>query len=127
MYESRIVPPCRCTTMCKHVYLCTPKIRLISLGHATSCLLSIARYFIVRYGQESKIINLTRLLSIIIQLLMMIYIVGVKAIDMNYHLDADTLIKEVSFDPLVLSLVYTLFSNLRYAFLENLTIRRALC
>ena len=80
-----------------HMY--TPKIRLISLGHATSCLLSIARYFIVRYGQESKIINLTRLLSIIIQLLMMIYIVGVKAIDMNYHLDADTLIKEVSFDP----------------------------
>ena len=89
--------------------------------------MSIARYFIVRYGQESKIINLTRLLSIIIQLLMMIYIVGVKAIDMNYHLDADTLIKEVSFDPLVLSLVYTLFSNLRYAFLESLIIRRAPC
>ena len=58
---------------------------------------------------------------------MMIYIVGVKAIDMNYYLDADTLIKEVSFDPLVLSLVYTLFSNLRYAFLENLIIRRAPC
>ena len=57
----------------------------------------------------------------------MIYIVGVKVIQMNYHLDADTLIKEVSFEPSVLSLVYTLFSNLRYAFLENLTIRRAPC
>ena len=89
--------------------------------------MSIARYFIVRYGQESKIINLTRLLSISIQLLVMIYIVGVKVIQMNYHLDADTLIKEVSFEPSVLSLVYTLFSNLRYAFLENLTIRRAPC
>ena len=89
--------------------------------------MSIARYFIVRYGQESKIINLTRLLSIIIQLLVLIYIVGVKVIQMNYHLDADTLIKEVSFEPSVLSLIYTLFSNLRYAFLENLTIRRAPC
>ena len=89
--------------------------------------MSIARYFIVRYGQESKIINLTRLLSIIIQLLVIIYIVGVKVIHVNYHLDADTLLKEVSFEPSVLSLVYTLFSNSRYAFLENLTIRRAPC
>ena len=81
------------------------KINFNSLGHATSCLLSIARYVIVRYGQESKIINWTRLLSISIQLLVVTYMIGIKLLQMNY-LNADTLAKEVSYvHPMVSFLV----------------------
>ena len=104
-------------------------LKFLSLGHANSCLLSIARYVIVRYGQESKILNLTRLSLIFIQFLVIIYMIGVKVLQMNY-LDADSLFKEVSFVPSIPSYVSSeifndFFSNSRYVFLESLTIRKA--
>ena len=64
-------------------------------GHATSCIMSISRYIIVKHGKDSKNQMIAFVVFIFIHVIIVLNVVAMKVLQITGHLDDTTLLREV--------------------------------